>query len=291
MEQGSTDMYALFNSKTKKLFLPITDLLMFLRIKVESSAHLDSISGFIVNENEKYLIDNSKNRIFVHGKYHVLKDKELIKTEFDLYLDCRLFGEMFGLHCDFIFRSLTVEIKPDFEIPVIREMRLAQLRQNINDLKGEETVDTTLGRKYHISRFGMVDWAVNSTQSSSQNSDTRIWLATGSELLLGEANIMLNYSSRNGINSRTQQYYWRWVNNQSKTVKEIKLGKINPSGIASVYDPLVGVSVTNASTTDRLSFGEYTISDHTEPGWIVELYVNNVMVGFQTAYFSGFYSF
>jgi hypothetical protein len=39
------------------------------------------------------------------------------------------------------------------------------------------------------------------------------------------------------------------------------------------------------------STGEYPISDYTEPGWTVELYVNNVIVDYQTADASGFYSF
>jgi len=288
---GSTDMYPLYNSKSEKLFLPVFDLLMFLHIKVESSVNLDSLSGFIINEDEKYLIDNSKKQIFVHGKFYQLKDTELIKTEIGLYLEDELFGKIFGLHCEFRFRSLTLEIKPDFEIPAIREMRLNQLRENSNNLKGEEKADTTIGRTYHVSKFGMVDWALNSTQSTSQNNDIKLWLATGMELFAGEANFMFNYSLNHGINSRNQQYYWRWVNNQSKTAKQIKVGKISPSGIASVYDPLVGISVTNAPTTYRRSFGEYTIHEYTEPGWTVELYINNVLIDYQIADASGFYSF
>ena len=288
---GAINMDPLYNSKTKKLFLPMADVLMFLHIKVEISAYLDSLSGFIVNEDEKYLIDNNNKQIFVHGKSYELKDTELIKTEFGLYLDYHLLGETFGLYCEFNFRSLILEMKPNFEVPAIREMRLAQFRENVSNLKGEEKADTTITRKYHISRFGMVDWAVNSTQRSSQNNDARIWLGAGAELFGGEANLLLNYSSNGGFNNRNQQYYWRWVNNQSKAVKQIRLGKISSSAIASIYDPVVGLSVTNAPTTYRRSFGEYTISEYTEPGWTVELYINNVIVDYQTADASGFYRF
>ncbi len=288
---GAMNMEPLYNSNTKKIFLPMAEVLMFLHIKVEASANLDSLSGFIVNEDEKYLIDNTKKQILVHGKSYQLKDTELIKTEFGLYLDHQLLGEIFGLHCEFNFRNLMLEIKPDFEVPAIREIRLAQFRKNMNHLKGDEIADTTINSKHHISRFGMLDWAINSIQSNSQSSDTRVWLALGAELFGGETNFRLNYSSNSGFNSRSQEYYWRWVNNQSKAAKQIRLGKISTLGIASVYDPMVGISITNASTTYRRSFGEYTISDYTEPGWTVELYVNNVIVDYQTADASGFYSF
>jgi len=55
--------------------------------------------------------------------------------------------------------------------------------------------------------------------------------------------------------------------------------------------PVVGVQVTNTPTTFRRSFGSYTLSDRTEPGWIVELYVNNVLVDYVKADASGFFTF
>ena len=87
------------------------------------------------------------------------------------------------------------------------------------------------------------------------------------------------------------KYYWRWVDNEKKAVRQVRAGRIAPSSISSIYDPVSGISVTNASTKYRRSFGEYTIADHTEPGWTVELYVNNVIVDYQTADATGFYSF
>src|SRR5690554_2323037 len=42
---------------------------------------------------------------------------------------------------------------------------------------------------------------------------------------------------------------------------------------------------------NRRSYGTYTLSDFTEPGWTVELYVNNVLVDYVEADASGFYKF
>ncbi|HEY3370060.1 MAG TPA: SPOR domain-containing protein, partial [Prolixibacteraceae bacterium] len=60
---------------------------------------------------------------------------------------------------------------------------------------------------------------------------------------------------------------------------------------SSIYDPIVGVQFTNTPTTYRRSFGTYTLSDITEPNWLVELYVNNVLVDYMKADASGFYKF
>jgi hypothetical protein len=273
------------------LLLPVNDLFHFLQLKAESSVTLDTLSGFIVDEEKRYLIDNQNKQIHFKGETFPVEEYRLIKTEATLYMDHLLFGEIFGLYCRFNFRGLSVEIKPDFELPVIREMRLKQFRKNIEQLRGEVEADTTLNRKYHFARFGMVDWAVSSTQSTNNFSDTRAWLATGAELFGGETNLLFHYSTREGFNHRNQQYYWRWANNLPKAIRQVRIGKIMPLSISSIYDPVVGISATNARTTYRRSFGEYTINDITEPGWTVELYVNNVIVDYQTADATGFYSF
>ena len=288
---GSFNVNALYVYDSRQLLLPVTDIFQFLHLKFETSTSTDTISGFIVDEANRYLIDNLNKQIFSKGKTYQVQETELIKTETGLFLDHLLFGQIFGLYCDFSFRALSVAIKPDFEVPVIREMRLEQFRKNVQQLKGEVEVDTTLNREYHLFRFGMVDWMFSSTQNTAQPNDTRVRLATGAELAGGEFNLNLHYSTREGFDSRNLQYNWRWANNRSKVARQVRVGTINPSSIASVYDPVVGVTLTNAPTTYRRSFGEYSISDYTDPGWTVELYVNNVIVDYQTADASGFYSF
>jgi hypothetical protein len=288
---GAFDLNALYVYDSGQLLLPVADIFRFLHLKTEISTHADTISGFIVDESNRYLIDHPNKQIFANGETYTVQNKDLIKTETGLFLDHLLFGQIFGLHCDFNFRALSLEIKPDFEVPVIREMRLVQFRKNVQQLRGEVEVDTALNREYHLFRFGMVDWMFSSTQNTAQPNDTRLRLAAGAELAGGETNLILNYSTRYGIDNQYQQYYWRWADNKPKAIRQVRVGTINPSYIASVYDPVVGFSVTNAPTTYRRAFGEYTISDYTEPGWTVELYVNKVIVDYQTADAMGFYSF
>jgi hypothetical protein len=288
---GGFEINALYEYETSQLFLPPAELFQFLRIKYELSPNQEIISGFIISEEKTYEIDYRNRSVQYDKNTFSLQEGELLKTDLGLYLNSSLFGRFFGLHATFNFRSLSVEIKTDLELPAIREMRLEQFRKNIEQLRGEVEVDTTYLRDYHFLRFGMVDWAVSSTQYTRNPNDTRANIGIGAELLGGETNVFLNYSSRYGFSDRNQQYYWRWANNQSKMIRQVRIGKINPGTISSIYDPLVGISITNAPTTYRRSFGEYSISDFTEPGWSVELYINNVLVDYQVADASGFYSF
>ncbi len=287
---GGYDITAIY--KNNEIYIPVTDMFQALKINQKLSEFNDTLSGFFLYENNKYIISQLSHTVFVNGKLIQLSDNELFSTETSsLALRLDQYGKLFGLDCRFTFSSLMVELKTSHELPVIKELRLEQMRKNISRLRGEITVDTTYQRKYHILKGGMADWAVYSTQLNNGPSETRALLGLGAEFLGGETNIELNYSSKYNFEKRQQQYHWRWANNNTKLVKQVTVGKISSRSVASIYSPLIGTVITNTPTTYRRSFGSYTMSDFTEPGWTVELYINNIIVDFTTADAFGFFKF
>lgn len=274
------------------LYLPVADMFRNLKINHRISEYNDTISGFFLNESNAYIISQLNRTVFVNGKLIQLAENELISTEnTSMALRIDMYGKLFGLDCHFNFNSLTVELKTSHELPILKELRLSQMRKNISRLKGEIQVDTTYKRDYHMLRGTMIDWAVYSTQVIGKSSETRAMLGLGTELFGGETNLELNYSTSNGFDPRQQQYQWRWANNDTRFIKQIKAGKLYSRSISSIYSPMVGASITNTPTTYRRSFGSYTMTDFTEPGWTVELYINNVIVDYTTADASGFFKF
>ncbi|MDO9255603.1 MAG: SPOR domain-containing protein [Bacteroidales bacterium] len=287
---GGYEITAIY--KNDQIYLPISDVFQALKINQRVSEFNDTISGFFLDENNKYNISKPGNTIFINGKQIQLSEEELMNTETtSLALRLDQYGKIFGLDCKFNFSTLTVDLTTKLELPVIKELRLEQMRKNISRLRGDIKVDTTFQRKYHLFRGGMADWAVYSTQITGGTSETRAMLGLGAELFGGETNIELNYSTRSNFDKRQQQYQWRWANNNTKLVKQIIVGKINSKSVASIYSPLIGTVITNTPTTFRRSFGSYTMIDYTEPGWTVELYINNVVVDYTTADAKGFFKF
>lgn len=286
---GGIDLSAVIREEV--LYLPVTDVFGFLKIKNTFSPGFDSISGFFINQQAAYLIDRLNNRIIYQQKIFDLKPGDLIRTETNLYLKSTYFGEIFGLQCSFSFRSLSVSLNTKIELPVIREMRQEQMRKNISQIKGEIKADTTVKRSYPLFHFGMADWSLISTQQLDGPTDARLGLTLGTIIAGGEANITLNYNKNSPFSERDQYYLWRYANNDHKALRQVSLGKISSNAISSLNSPIVGVQLTNTPTTFRQSFGTYTLSDVTEPGWLVELYVNNVLVDYKKADASGFFTF
>ncbi|HPM88564.1 MAG TPA: hypothetical protein PKX27_11305, partial [Bacteroidales bacterium] len=286
---GGTEIDAVI--RDEELYLPVTGLFDFLKIRNTPASDQESISGFFINPEATYLIERSTNEIVYQGKNIKLNPGDLIRTESNLYLKSKYFGQIFGLDCVFDFRNLSVKVSSKVELPYIRELRLEEMRRNLTRLKGEMKADTNIGRTHPMFRFGTADWSAIATEEIGAGSDTRLNLALGAMIAGGEATASLYYNSMNPFSEKQQQYLWRYVNNDFKLLRQVMAGKIATQATSSLYSPVVGVQFTNTPTTFRRSFGTYTLSDRTEPGWIVELYVNNVLVDYVKADASGFFKF
>ncbi len=275
----------------EELFLPVTDLFDFLRIRNVPDPGLDLITGFFIDQKAEYIIDRLKNTIVFNLKNFELDPGSLIRTETNLYLRSDYFGKIFGLNCIFNFRDLSVIIETDLQLPAIRELKIQEMRKNLNRLKGDVIADTIVPRSYPFIHFGMADWSVIATEQVNGRSEARMNLNLGSIIAGGETTVNLNYNTAMPFTEKQQMYRWRYVNNENSALRQVIAGKILTNATSSIYNPVVGVQLTNTPSSFRRSFGSYTLTDRTEPGWVVELYVNNVLVDYVKADASGFYTF
>ena len=274
-----------------QLYLPVKELFDFLKIRNTVSPDFDLVEGFFIYPKDNYFIDKTNNRIVYRFKAFELNPRDLIRTETNLYLKSDYFGQIFGLECVFNFRSLSVIVNTKIELPAIREMQQELMRRNIGRLKGEIKADTIIPRSFPLFYLGMADWSVISTQATKGKSNTRANIGIGGIVAGGEMNLSLNYNSEMPIDLRQQFYQWRFVNNDYPAMRQMTAGKLYAQSISSIFAPIIGMQITNTPTTYRRSFGTYTLSNMTGPGWMVELYVNNVLVDYIKADASGFYTF
>jgi hypothetical protein len=286
---GNTEIYALISEE--EIYLPVKELFDFLKIKNTPSSNFDSISGSIINPKDYFLFDRTTNAITYENKVTALKPGELISAENGLYLKVFYFGKIFGLDCSFNFRSLSVTLAVKTELPVIREMQQELMRKNLNQLKAEKKADTTIRRIFSFFHLGMADWIVAASQQNNGFNYTRASLTLGGLVLGGEANIYGNYNSDRLFDPRQQYFRWRYANNDLSAIKQITIGRISLPTVATLRGPVTGIQVSNTPTTYRRSFGTYTISNTTQPGWTVELYVNNILINYTKADASGFFTF
>jgi hypothetical protein len=211
--------------RNEAAYLSITDVFDFLKIRNVPTPDLDSISGFFITPQAVFLIDSKNNQVQYQGKKINLPPEAFIRNGTTLYLRSDYFGQIFGLQCKFNFRSLSVILSTELELPVIREMRQEAMRNNLGKLKGEMKADTTILRSYPLFKFGMADWAVINTQDVQQKTtDTRLNLSLGAVVAGGETDVSLNYHNNIPLNGREQYYQGRFVDNDNTVLRQILAG-------------------------------------------------------------------
>jgi len=274
----------------KQLFIQVEDLFNTLDIQCLAGKEGNTLSGFIEKESQIYTIDLKTKQIKIGNR--IIRTKNgLTKEQGALYMESSLFAQAFGITLTFNYRALTIQLQSNFELPILKQLRIEKLRKNISKVKGEVVADTIVKRNYHLLKPGNMDYSVGSYQTWNGPVNHQISLGVGTELLYGEADIMVNYYTQYQFDNRNLFYLWRWVDNDKSVIKQAQLGKISGQSIAFLDAPVVGAAIRNTPTTIRKASGYYTITDHTEPNWNVELYINNVLVGFTRTDASGTYQF
>ncbi len=272
------------------LYVNIENLFKSLSIPCVIGDNRDILNGLIGNGNKIYSINYDTRQIKVGDKIIPTKTG-LFKETGALYLESSLFAQAFGITLTFNFRALTIIVKSDFELPIFKQMRIEKMRKNIAKLNGEVLADTIVKRNYHLLKLGTLDWQASSSQAGTGLTVNQFGLGIGTEFLFGEADVSVNYSSQYKFDERQLRYLWRWVDNDKKFIKQAQLGKISSQSISYLKAPVVGAVIRNSPTTVRKARGYYTIQDHTEPNWSVELYVNDILVDYAKADASGLYVF
>lgn len=274
-----------------EVYLSVSEVLDFIKIRNTPNSNFTSIEGFFINQNNTFKIDQNTYTISYKEEIFKLKSDDFIRTSTNLFLKASYFNQIFALENSFSFRSLSVEMASKLELPAIREARLQAMRDNLNKVKQEFVADTTIVRDKPLFHFGTANWAVNTIQQSEGSHSERMLLNLGGIVAGGELTTSLNLISNQPIKARDQYYRWRYVNNDNKYIRQVTLGKIGASTKATILFPVVGGQITNASTQIRKSFGTYILSNHTQPNWTVELYINNVLIDYLQADANGFFSF
>lgn len=275
----------------EKAWLSVSDIFEFLNIHHIRSESGDTLSGFFINTENTFLFDVGQQILNFKNVSTKLPIEALKNNNNRLYLRSDLFFSLFKLNCLFDYRSLSVILNTTLELPIIRKKKQAILRSNIGKLNHEFKADTTLGREYAAFRLGAIDWSLNTTNNFNGASDIRANMALGGVIAGGETTIALQYNNVTTFSPRQQYYLWRHINNDNKWLKQVSIGKINSNATSSIFASVIGVQFSNSPTVFRRSFGTYRLNRYTQPGWMVELYVNSILINYVIADASGFFGF
>ncbi len=276
------------------IYIPIMDVLDFVKVKSDLSTDRKKISGFFIDESETYVIDLQGKDIRKGLSHIVLTQKDLILADGTYYLRSDIYKKVFGIDCQFNFNMLDVKLQCDRELPAVTDALRKKNATNIAGAEGDLTIDRRYPLRRSILNAGVLDWSISSSLSQGIHTESYA-LALGGDLLGGDIDARYSGSPQQHTDWRTiaQQAPWRWryVTPESKIVTQTTIGTISSMATTALADSVIGFQISNKPVQYNSAFATYTIRDKTEPGWTVELYINETLVKYVKADAAGNYSF
>jgi outer membrane protein OmpA-like peptidoglycan-associated protein len=275
---GSVEMsaYKRFNT----VYLPLASVFNFVSINVTINTERDAASGFFMSPEYEYNCDFIKGIITLNGEKYHLSASDFILGENDIFLADRVFFEVFGISFKFDEMNMFISLHSDRKLPAIRAREREIARKYLDSYTGIVTgVDKYLPRMRHVLSGAMVDWSLNYNQSTPNKGIYSYNFGLGGELAGGDFSARLYGSSNSEIDWNRMPWHWRYVNDDWSVLRQITVGDVSTS-TPGMYNSVRGAKISNVPYVERRGFAKHVIKDAIEPGWEVELYLNDKLIDY-----------
>lgn len=151
-EAGAFNVSALIDLETNAVKLPVRALLQAFSVKVSPDTLPQELSGFYLQEDNPYRLSFPEKSLFVFDTLFRLEASALtMHSDGSCYLGLEYWGRAFRLPTTFDLQALTATMKPEVELPIIRNTRLAEKRNRAGEGKKTEgpPPDTVFSRHRH----------------------------------------------------------------------------------------------------------------------------------------------
>jgi hypothetical protein len=288
----------------RHVFLPLGEVARLLTLAVRVT-EAGRASGYILSEDRNFSLDVAEGAVYAGGKRGEL-DRSQVKVETeDIYVDSRLLARWLPVDLEIDMPSLTLKVRPREPLPL--QERLA--RRQRGNLPGNLGVYTDpgyprLAAPYRMAglpfidqTFGVTTGGNNAGNGGRRSTDTSYTAYLTADLLGMEAAL---YASRNRQDAGSGLRLTLGRNDPDAGLlgplhaRTALFGSVAVPGVANISASSAtgdGVALSNRPLNQPTSFDRHTLQGDLPPGWDVELYYNEALVGFQQSRADGKYSF
>jgi hypothetical protein len=286
------------------IYIPFYETLSFLRIYYRLTDSNNIINGYLINENMEYEVNLDKECFYnVKNSYLKFSKSQYIRTPIEIYVTPYILSKLFLIDVSIFTSKLLINIKSDIDLPVLEEEERYNKYANLNSdryLGEDKILPVIYERNWKILDGGILNYSLNGVQSKySQGISYSTNL--GIQLLGGELqyDAIGSYYSTSKTSTYDQNFRWRYSFTENKYISQVSIGYLTNMPLRTssiIYDVLPnrilkGIQVSNENTIMPTVFNTFMIEGQIEPGWQVELYVNNQLAAQTQSDNIGYYNF
>ncbi|MCL1137466.1 carboxypeptidase regulatory-like domain-containing protein [Shewanella pneumatophori] len=286
----SNEMFAYQNNG--RIYLPLEFIVEQLLLPLQIDIATLSVHGWFVDESKTIQIDQQLMLFWNQGYDCSVTSSVIYHDSWDLYIETKILQQLFGIDINFDSARQKFEIAASENIPLSQLIERQKKYQLFNAQKNsaDERTVRAVNKEYAV----VGDLALNvdlgvRTQSFNGDAKTELDSYIQARTDLFGHNSYAAYSQTdsgatfNGYLERVVQDQW---------INFYRLGDVDSHSLSLVSSSTRGAGFTvSAGTKFTADLRTIVVDGELEPGWDVELYRNNTLVGVQRVQSDGLYRF
>ncbi|MEX0599725.1 MAG: hypothetical protein WD205_03710, partial [Rhodothermales bacterium] len=279
----------------QRFYISMGDLFGALQVNIVQEPSQNMVHGFFVDTSRPYEIDFNAGRMLLGNTEIRFDSTDFVREELGYFLELSLYEPLFDMTITLDERNLSMSLTTPYVMPV---GGVARRRAN-RVIREEQTflqrnAPLLFDRDRSVASGGVVGYRM-STQMTGTSPRASLNLRGGGELLGGDLELGLsgNYAtvvtSGESFNFDVDSWRWRYVTRNLPALRQAQVGELSSDGLRSFS--YRGARISNDPVDVQRFFGSYPMRIESEPGWEVEIYLNNQLIDVQQSDATGVVNF
>ncbi|MDH5611770.1 MAG: carboxypeptidase-like regulatory domain-containing protein [Gammaproteobacteria bacterium] len=281
------------------IMLPLGALASLLDIAITVTPNF--ASGFIIKEDNTFSLDTDRNEVILKGIPGTYKSELVKNLDGDIYVESNLLGVWLNMKLDIDLYASRVWVKSELKLPFLarieREKRIEKALSRLNKADQQYPKHHEAYKDYTLP---FVDQTLQLGQRFSDTGNVTTFNSTTyatADLMQHESTWYLTANDQDGIDDFRVTFgrtdpdgellgFMNAREYQFGHVAEPRIGLINLPGQLKA-----GVTASNFPIGMQTEYDRHRFIGELLPGWEVELYQNNALIGYQQTAINGQYDF
>lgn len=258
--------------------------------------------GFVIREDRTFYLDVVRNEIVINGKPEPFDSTLVYDIDGDIYVESNLLGKWLYMDFNINLFSAVMEIKSEEKLPFLKKIeREEKIKKALSRHNADDRYYPKHYEPYKMLSVPFLDQSLTLGRQKNKGSDAfnkyQYTTYVSADVLYHEGAMYLSGDEQEGLDSFRLRLgrkdaegellgFMKATEYAAGNVTETRVDLINlPSEIET------GISAGNYDLGRQLVYDRHRFVGVLLPGWEVELYHNNALIGYQPAPINGLYDF
>ncbi|MET0980848.1 MAG: carboxypeptidase-like regulatory domain-containing protein [Telluria sp.] len=285
----------------RDVYLPLGEMARLLTLAIRVMPGEGRASGYILSEQRSFSLDVQGRAVDIAGRREEFDPAQVRQEGDEIYVASRLLAHWLPVDLDLDMSSLAVKVRPREQLPLQARLKRRE-RGNLPGTPGGyiDPGYPRLATPYRLADVPFIDQtlAFGVDQRGGARTTQAAWTAYLTTDLLGMEAAL--YASRNRDDPSTGLRLTLGRHDPDGGLfgplraRSVLLGSVPVPGVANISGSSTsghGIALSNRPLDQPTSFDHHTLQGDLPPGWDVELYYNEALVGVRQSGPDGKYSF